>query len=324
MRVLVTGGAGFIGSHVADRFLADGHEVHVMDDFSTGSRDNIASGVTVHAHDIRSPAAAQAVREGTFDVIAHLAAQIDVRKSVADPAADASINILGTLNLLEALRTSGRAASARVVFASTGGAIYGDAAVPPNKETVPKEPDSPYAIAKHSVEQYLSYYARIHGLNTVALRFSNVYGPRQDPHGEAGVVAIFCGRLLSQTPLTVFGDGSQTRDYVYVGDVARAIARAAGYSAPASAGMDARAFNVGTGLATSVLELARELMRAAGRDVPIEFAARRPGEQQQSYLVIEKAAGVLGWRPSVSLPQGLSQTYEWFAKRHAASGPAHK
>jgi UDP-glucose 4-epimerase len=320
MRVLVTGGAGFIGSHVADRFLADGHEVHVMDDLSTGKRENIAAGISLHAHDIRSPAAAQVVRESAFDVITHLAAQIDVRKSVADPAADASINILGTLNLLEAVRTSGRAGSVRVVFASTGGAIYGDAAVPPNKETVSKEPDSPYAIAKHSVEQYLSYYARIHGLNAIALRFSNVYGPRQDPHGEAGVVAIFCGRLLSQTPLTVFGDGSQTRDYVYVGDVARAIVRGAGYAAPATAGMDARAFNIGTGLATSVLELGRELMRAAGREVAIEFAPKRPGEQQQSYLVVDKAASVLGWRPSVSLPQGLSQTYDWFSKRPAASG----
>ena len=320
MRVLVTGGAGFIGSHVADRFLADGHEVHVIDDLSTGTPDNVADSVTVHTLDIRSPAAAQLVREGAFDVIAHLAAQIDVRKSVTDPAADASINILGTLNLLEAVRTSGRTGATRFVFASTGGAIYGDAAPPPNSETVRKEPDSPYAIAKHSVEQYLSYYARIHGLRTVAVRFANVYGPRQDPHGEAGVVAIFCQRLLAAAPLTVYGDGRQTRDYVFVGDVAASVARAAAYAPPGHVGMDARAFNIGTGTETSVLELARGLMRVAGRHAPIEFAPPRAGEQQRSFLVIEKAVAELGWRPMVPLPQGLVQTYEWFADRKVNSG----
>ncbi|HUX34512.1 MAG TPA: NAD-dependent epimerase/dehydratase family protein, partial [Gemmatimonadaceae bacterium] len=253
MRILVTGGAGFIGSHVADRFAADGHTVTVVDDLSNGRRENVPAAAAFHALDIRSPEAAALVRDGGFDAIAHLAAQMDVRKSVADPVFDAQVNIVGTLNLLEAVRASGRMASTRFVFASTGGAIYGDAVTPPAGEDVPKEPDSPYAIAKHSVEQYLSYYARIHGLLAVAMRFANVYGPRQDPHGEAGVVAIFCGRILADEPLTVFGDGNQTRDYVYVGDVAASVVRGAQFTPKKSAGMNARAFNIGTGVPTSVV-----------------------------------------------------------------------
>ena len=319
MRVLVTGGAGFIGSHAADRFVAAGHAVSVIDDLSNGRRENVPPKAEFHALDIRSPEAAALVRAGGFDVIAHFAAQMDVRKSVEDPVRDAQINIVGTLNLLEAVRAAGRMGSTRVVFASTGGAIYGDAATPPSAEGVHKEPDSPYAIAKHSVEQYLSYYARLHGLGAVSLRFANVYGPRQDPHGEAGVVAIFCGRLLDGRPLTVFGDGNQTRDYVYVADVADAVVRAAAYAPPRRAGMNARAFNIGTGIPTSVVELASALMRTTGRNVPVEFAPARPGEQQQSYLAIDKAAAELGWRPSVSLSQGLAETYAWFAQRALTS-----
>ena len=319
MRILVTGGAGFIGSHVADRFMDAGHAVAVLDDLSNGRRENVPAGAVFHEMDVRSPDAAALVGGGGFDVIAHFAAQMDVRRSVADPVFDAQVNILGTLNLLEAVRGAGRMGTTRFVFASTGGAIYGDSAPPPNVETVRKEPDSPYAVAKHTAEQYLSYYARIHGLNAVAMRFANVYGPRQDPHGEAGVVAIFCGRLLAGQPLTVFGDGNQTRDYVYVGDVAASIVRGAQHTPPKSAGMDARAFNIGTGVPTSVVDLASAMMRAVGRTVPIEFAAARPGEQRQSYLNIDKAAAELGWRPSVSLAQGLAETYAWFAKRSPTS-----
>jgi UDP-glucose 4-epimerase len=321
MKTLVTGGAGFIGSHVADRFVAAGHAVSVVDDLSNGRRENVPAAAAFHALDIRSAEAAALAREGAFDAIVHLAAQMDVRKSVEDPVRDAQINIVGTLNLIEAVRSAGRLGATRFVFASTGGAIYGDAATPPNAEDVPKEPDSPYAIAKHSVEQYLSYYARIHGLSAVALRFANVYGPRQDPHGEAGVVAIFCGRLLAGEPLTVFGDGQQTRDYVYVGDVAASMLRATSFTPPKSAGMDARAFNIGTGVATSVLDLATALMRSAGRTVPVEFAPPRAGEQRQSYLTITKAAAELGWRPTVSLAQGLAETYAWFAQRSSTSSP---
>jgi UDP-glucose 4-epimerase len=319
MRVLVTGGAGFIESHVADRFSAEGHDVAVLDNLSSGRRENVPAGAAFHEFDLRSPEAAALVRDGRFDVIAHLGAQIDVRRSVADPVFDAQVNVIGTLNLLEAVRAAGRLPMTRVVFASTGGAIYGDAATPPAPEDVHKEPDSPYAIAKHSVEQYLSYYARIHGLRAVSMRFSNVYGPRQDPHGEAGVVAIFCGRVLAGQPLTVFGDGNQTRDYVYVGDVARSVVLGAHHHPPKSAGMNTRAFNIGTGVETSVLELASALMRAAGHSVPIEFAPARPGEQLHSYLTIEKAAAVLGWRPSVSLSQGLAETYAWFAQHAPTS-----
>ncbi len=319
MRVLVTGGAGFIGSHVADRFADAGHTVTVLDDLSNGRREHVPAGSAFHELDVRSPDAATLVRDGGFDVIAHLAAQMDVRRSVADPVFDAQVNVLGALNLLEAVRASGRMPRTRFVFASTGGAIYGDAATPPMAETARKEPDSPYAVAKHAVEQYLSFYARIHGLSAVTMRFANVYGPRQDPHGEAGVVAIFCGRLLAGQPLTIFGDGNQTRDYVYVGDVAGSVVQGSRHVPPRSAGMDARAFNIGTGLPTSVVELASALMKAAGRTVPLEFAPARPGEQWQSYLNIDKAAAELGWRPSVALAQGLAETYAWFAQRTPTS-----
>jgi nucleoside-diphosphate-sugar epimerase len=200
-RVLVTGGAGFIGSHVADLFLSEGYEVEIIDNFASGKRENLPAGAKFHEASVTSPEAADVVRNGNFDVVVHLAAQIDVRKSVADPLFDATTNILGTVNLLEAVKTTGR--KTRVAFTSTGGAIYGDFNKPPNVETFPKDPESPYAISKLASEYYLSYYGRIHGVEHVAMRFGNVYGPRQDPHGEAGVVAIFCTRILENKPLTV-------------------------------------------------------------------------------------------------------------------------
>ncbi|MDB4907282.1 MAG: nucleoside-diphosphate-sugar epimerase [Gemmatimonadetes bacterium] len=316
-KVLVTGGAGFIGSHVAERFLRDGHEVHLVDDLSTGKRENVPAGATLHVHDIRSPEAATLVREGAFHTMVHLAAQMDVRRSVADPVLDAGINIIGSLNLLEALRASGRAADTRVVFSSTGGVIYGDWVTPPNSETVPKDPESPYAIAKLGVEHYLAYYNKVHGFDAVALRYGNVYGPRQDPHGEAGVVAIFCGRILEGRPLTVFGDGEQTRDYVFVADVADATFRAAVLPLPDRERLDSRAFNVGTGKGTSVNELARHLIAASGRDVPIENAPRRAGEQQHSFISVDKASMLLDWRPTTQLSEGLAESFRWFAARHA-------
>jgi UDP-glucose 4-epimerase len=238
---------------------------------------------------------------------------MDVRKSVADPVVDATINIVGTLNLMEALRASG--ASTRVVFTSTGGVLYGDFNTPPNFETYPKDPESPYAISKLSTEYYLAYYGRVHDRDSVALRFGNVYGPRQDPHGEAGVVAIFCGRLLNNRPLTVFGDGLQTRDYVYVGDVARAMWLAATSALPEKGRLDARAFNIGTGRGTSVLEIAKLLQQASGSTVPIEFAPHRPGEQQESFVNPDKARDLLDWAPEVSLAEGLTTTYKWFEQR---------
>ena len=317
-RVLITGGAGFIGSHVGDDFLARGWSVDVIDDLSSGKREQVPAGATLHHLDIRSHEAAQVVREGKFDVIVHLAAQMDVRRSVADPVLDAGINIVGTLNLLEALRASGKAASCRIVFASTGGVLYGDLGTPPNKETFPKDPESPYAIAKLSVEHYLSYYTRIHGFDAVALRYGNVYGPRQDPHGEAGVVAIFCGRILEGKPLTIFGDGKQTRDYVYVKDVAEATYRAATQPLPTPGRLDERGFNIGTGVGTPVTAIADALLAASGADVSIEFAPRRPGEQQHSFLDVSKAAERLAWRASTSLPEGLAASFRWFESRHLA------
>jgi len=311
-KVLVTGGAGFIGSHVADLFLARGFEVTVVDDLSTGRRANVPASVQFREIGVNSPEFAELVRESRFDVVTHLAGQIDVRKSVADPVTDAAINILGTLNLMEALKASD--AQTRVIFTSTGGVLYGDFNTPPNVETFPKDPESPYAIAKLSIEYYLAYYGRVHSQDAIALRFGNVYGPRQDPHGEAGVVAIFCGRILNDRPLTVFGDGLQTRDYVYVGDVARAVWLAATKPLPEKGRLDARAFNIGTGKGTTVLEIATLLQQAARSNVPIEFAPKRPGEQQESFVEVSKARETLGWVPEVSLSEGLATTYDWFAR----------
>jgi UDP-glucose 4-epimerase len=316
-RVLVTGGAGFIGSHTAERFLAEGWTVDIIDNLSSGRRENVPERATLHEMDIADSRAAALVGTLRPDAIIHLAAQMDVRKSVADPVFDAGTNIVGTLVLMEAVRHHSPAT--RFVFASTGGVIYGDRTTPPNVETFEKNPDSPYAIAKLSVELYLAYYGRIHALDAVALRFGNVYGPRQDPHGEAGVVAIFCGRLLDGQPLTVFGDGQQTRDYVFVSDVVEAVVRAATRELPAAEAVDTRSFNVGTGVGTAVLRIAEVLKQASGRDAPLEFAPHRPGEQQESFIDIGKAKRELGWTPVVSLEEGLRRSFEWFAERHAAA-----
>jgi len=312
-RVLVTGGAGFIGSHVSDVFIANGWTVEIIDNLSSGKRANVPKAATLHEMDVRSPEASRIVQDGAFDVIVHLAAQIDVRRSVSDPLFDASVNVLGSLNILESVRNSNRAQQTRVVFSSTGGAIYGDLATPPTVEITPKDPDSPYAIAKLAVEHYLSYYTRIHGLDTVVIRFGNVYGPRQDPHGEAGVVAIFCGRVMQNRPLTIFGDGTQTRDYVHVTDVAEAAFLVATTTLPPVHRVDDRAFNIGTGSATSVVDLAQVLLDAAGATVPIEFAPRRAGELQDSCLSVDKARDVLGWSPRITLAEGLAGTYQFAA-----------
>jgi UDP-glucose 4-epimerase len=314
-KALVTGGAGFIGSHVADALLEHGFSVDILDNLSSGERRNVPAKATLHELDITSSDAARLVRDSKYDAICHLAAQIDVRKSVADPGFDASVNVGGTLNLVEAVRQSPH--PTRFVFSSTGGAIYGDFVDVPTPEHAAKDPESPYGIAKLSAEYYLAYYARVHGLDTVALRYSNVYGPRQNPHGEAGVVAIFCARILEGKPLTVFGEGTQTRDYVYVGDVARANVAAVTRSLARPAQLDVRAFNVGTSRQTTVLELANSLKRAAQSDVPVQHAPARTGEQQRSAIIIDKAKRDLGWQPQVDLEQGLRLTFEFFANRHA-------
>ena len=309
-RALVTGGAGFIGSHVSDLFIANGYDVTILDDFSSGREQNVNPKATVVRESIASPAAAALVRDGRFDAICHLAAQIDVRKSVEDPAWDAALNIGGSLNLLEAVRKSGY--PTRFIFSSSGGAQYGDLVAIPTEELAQKDPMSPYGIAKLTVEYYMSYFSRVHGLDTVALRYANVYGPRQDPHGEAGVVAIFCQRILSGTPLTAYGDGLQTRDYVFVGDVARANLLAATASLEAPGRLDDRGINIGTGIETSVLQLAEGLQRAAGSSVPLQHAPARAGEQRRSCIAHAKATALLGWTPQVSLHEGLAATLDFF------------
>ena len=316
LRAVITGGAGFIGSHVADRFLEEGYAVEIIDDLSNGKRANVPAGAKLHQISVTSPEAAAIVRNGGFDVLVHLAAQMDVRRSVADPVFDATTNILGILNLLEAVKASGR--PMRVVFTSTGGAIYGDFNEPPNFETFPKEPESPYAISKLASEYYLAYYGRLHAMEHVSVRFGNVYGPRQDPHGEAGVVAIFCNRILEGKPLTVYGDGEQTRDYVYVGDVANAVWRGATFDLPPAGTVDSRSFNIGTGIGTSVMGLARLLQQVAGSNAEVQFAPPRPGEQRESFLNIDKARDVLGWEPAISLAEGLARTFAWAGGETAA------
>ena len=314
-RALVSGGAGFIGSHVTDLFLENDYAVTVVDNLSSGKRSQVPSGATFAELDVGSPGAASLVRDGRFDVICHLAAQIDVRKSVADPANDAQVNICGSLNLLEAVRQSKHAT--RFIFSSTGGAVYGDLVDAPTPEEAPKDPMSPYGTAKLSVELYMGYFARVHGMDCVALRYANVYGPRQDPHGEAGVVAIFCDRLIDGTPLTVFGDGEQTRDYVHVGDVARANFAAASATLAPATGVDSRAFNIGTGVETDVVTLARVLKDVSGGSSNVVHAPARAGEQRRSSVRNDKAARLLSWRPRMTLQDGLRDTYQWFNARRA-------
>ncbi|HEX7050948.1 MAG TPA: NAD-dependent epimerase/dehydratase family protein [Longimicrobiales bacterium] len=309
-RVLVTGGAGFIGSHVAEAYVARGDRVWVVDDLSSGRRENLPAGVSfVHAG-IADPAVEELFREvGGFDIVNHHAAQIDVRKSVADPRHDARINVDGLLNVLEcAVRYGTR----RVVFVSSGGVIYGEPEVRPTPETAPKQPLSPYGVTKLAAEFYLQYYYRVHGLDYVALRYSNVYGPRQDPHGEAGVVAIFSTRLSAGAPLTIYGDGEQTRDYVFVGDVVAANLLVTDQPLDGARGMDARAFNVATRRETSVNTLARTMMEAAGREVELCYAPARPGELRNSCLDPARLEA-LGWTPRVSLDEGLALTYRFIA-----------
>jgi UDP-glucose 4-epimerase len=314
-KALITGGAGFIGSHVADRFLAAGYEVHILDNLSSGRRENLPAEATLHYLDVRSSEAAKLASDRSFDVIAHLAAQIDVRKSVADPRFDADVNVAGTLNLLEAIRSRGEDANCRLVFISTGGALYGDIAAAASDELTPKNPDAPYGIAKLSAELYAAYYGRVHKIESVVLRLGNVYGPRQDPHGEAGVVSIFCGRLLAGEPITIFGNGHQTRDYVFVTDVARAVFMAATAKVPPAGPVDARAFNIATGVGTSVLDLAREIGRIAGGEPKVNHAPERRGEVLASVLDCTKAKKLLGWQPETTLASGLEQTYAWFRAR---------
>jgi UDP-glucose 4-epimerase len=308
MRALVTGGAGFIGSHLADSLLDRGDEVAVVDDLSTGKRENLAGalarGAELHEVDIRdAPALRDVIAARRPDIVFHLAAQMDVRKSIEDPAWDAGINVVGTINVLEASRLSG---VRRVVNTSTGGAIYGDTDVMPTPESVPPRPMSAYGQSKFCAEAYCGWYERLYGLSSVTLRYGNVYGPRQDPHGEAGVIAIFCGKLIAGERPRIFGDGRQTRDYAYVGDIVAANLAAAAH--PEAHG----AYNAGTGVEASVLEVLAALREAAGVDeFEPEFAPARAGELQRSSLDVTRARAELGFAAETDLVSGLRPTLEW-------------
>jgi UDP-glucose 4-epimerase len=296
MRAVVTGGAGFIGSHVVEALVERGDEVHVLDDLSTGNRERIAAGVELHLGDIRDPDAVfAAVRP---DAVFHLAAQADVRISVERPDLDADVNVLGTVRILEAARQTG----AKVIFASTGGAVYGECAGPAG-ESGERRPLAPYGTSKLCGEEYLATWNRLYGTEHVSLRFANVYGPRQEPHGEAGVVAFFMGLLHGGGTPKIYGDGRQTRDYVFVADAARAMLAALG----SSGGV----FNVGTGIETSVVELYDAIQRASGVTREAVFAEARLGELQRSVLDISLAERELGWRPEHSLDDGLARTWAW-------------
>ena len=308
-RVLVTGGAGFIGSHVVEAHLAAGDAVTVLDNLSSGQRRNVPAGATLIEADARSTEARQLIAGGGFAIVNHHAAQIDVRRSVDDPVADAECNVLGLLNVLEGARRGG---VGRVVFSSSGGTVYGEGAATPTPETAPKLPASPYGVAKLASEFYLATFTQLYGLEAAVLRYSNVYGPRQDPHGEAGVVAIFCRRLLAGEPLTIFGDGGQTRDMVLVRDVAEANLAASRQPLRPLTTIDARAFNVGTGVETTVNELATQMGAAAGRSADIKRAPARAGEILRSALDVGKADRELGWRPRTTLAAGLADTLRWF------------
>lgn len=308
--VLITGGAGFIGSHVADAYIARGWKVTVVDDLSSGKRENVPESAEFIEMDVRDQRLREIFDErGGFELVNHHAAQIDVRVSVDRPGLDADINLGGLLNVLEAARACG---TRRVVFVSSGGVVYGNASARPIPETAPKGPESPYGVSKLASEYYLRCFRLLHDLDYVALRYSNVYGPRQDPHGEAGVVAIFSNRVIAGQPLTIFGDGEQTRDYVYVGDVVEANMVVSEAQLSPDPDLDARAFNVGTGTESSVNQLARTLMDAAGRDVDVEHAAARTGELEWNSLNCDKLRA-LGWEAAVDLSDGLGRTYRWIA-----------
>jgi UDP-glucose 4-epimerase len=314
-KVLVTGGAGFIGSHVADAYLARGDRVWVVDDLSSGRRRNVPSEATFVRMDIRDGEIRELFREVPFDLVNHHAAQIDVRRSVADPAHDAEVNLLGLLNLLEGAREVG---TRRFVFVSSGGVVYGEPREFPTPETAPKLPLSPYGVTKLTGELYLNYYREVHGMDYVALRYGNVFGPRQDPHGEAGVVAIFCQRLLSGVPLTIFGDGEQTRDYVFVKDVVAANMFVSDLGGAAEPGIDEVAFNVGRGEGISVNQLADILEVVAGVRPGREHQEARPGELRHSSLDTRRLEA-RGWACRWTLEEGLRETFQHIAEERVTA-----
>jgi UDP-glucose 4-epimerase len=302
MRILLSGGAGFIGSHVAESLLERGHEVAVVDNLSSGKRENVPNAARFYETDVRS-GCLRVFEEFGPEALCHQAAQMDVRRSVREPNFDAEVNILGTIRLLQNCVEHG---VGKVVFASTGGAVYGEQELFPASEDHPQYPLSPYGVSKLAGERYLNFYRVQYGLPYVALRYANVYGPRQDPHGEAGVVAIFCGNMAAGRTSTINGSGEQTRDYIYVGDVVRANVLALEGEVPSGA------YNVGTGVETSVNELYELLSEIAGKDLPPEHGPAKPGEQIRSSVNPALAGRVIRWRPEVDLADGLVETLRFF------------
>lgn len=326
MKVLVTGGAGFIGSHIVDRLLADGHTVSVIDDLSSGSRDNLPAEVPLHVVDIvDTKAVADVFAREQPEAVCHQAAQMSVSRSVREPLFDAQVNCIGLINVLDAAVANG---CRRVVFASSGGVLYGEA-TSPAPETTAANPISPYGITKWVGERYLAFYASEHGIATVALRYSNVYGPRQNPHGEAGVVAIFSKRLLAGEAATVNGDGRYIRDYVYGPDVAQANFTALTANLPQVQPGTLTSLNIGTGIGTDVNELeavireqVTRVVAARGETAPLpepSHGPARPGDLRSNLVDAALAAEVLGWKPTKSLGEGITETVGWFAERQSGA-----
>lgn len=305
MRILVTGGAGFIGSHIVDTYINAGHDVLVVDDLSTGKRENLNPKARFIQADIQDPTVRQLIVQEKIEILNHHAAQMDVRRSVADPLFDARINILGMLNLLEGAREAG---VKKILFASSGGTVYGEQEAFPATEDHPTRPICPYGVSKRTGEHYLYFYNVEYRMPYIALRYANIYGPRQDPHGEAGVVAIFTLRLLSGEQPVINGDGKQTRDYVFVGDVARANLAALQTDYTGS-------INIGTGIETDVNQLFAHLRQCVGSSTPETHGPAKPGEQRRSVLAWEQANRLLGWRPEIRIEEGLRQTVEYFRTR---------
>jgi UDP-glucose 4-epimerase len=303
LKILVTGGAGFIGSHVVDRFINEGHTVSIVDDLSTGRESNLNPRAHFYKIDIRDPHLIDVFTAEQPEVVSHHAAQMDVRKSVADPLFDASVNVLGALNVLEAARKSG---VRKFIHISSGGTVYGEPRYLPCDEAHPIAPLCPYGITKHTFEHYLYLYQQLYGLDYTVFRYPNVYGSRQDPHGEAGVIAIFCGLMLKRRPVTIFGDGEQLRDYVFVADCARANLLAAAPGSPSGI------FNLGSAIGTSVNQLFAALKHITAYPLDAAYAPARPGEIFKIYLDARLAQRELGWTPSLTLTEGLQQTVDYF------------
>ncbi|HLX12234.1 MAG TPA: NAD-dependent epimerase/dehydratase family protein [Bacteroidota bacterium] len=310
MNILVTGGAGFIASQVADAYIAAGHNVTIVDNCSSGKQENINPKATFIQEDIRDESMRELFARTSFDIINHHAAQMDVRKSVEDPSFDASVNILGTLNLLENCKRTG---VKKVIFASTGGAIYGEQDYFPADEQHPVRPLSPYGISKLAIEKYLFYYKQVFGIDHVILRYANVYGPRQNPHGEAGVVAIFSTKLLAGAQPVINGDGLQTRDYVFVGDVVRANVKALDLK-------ESETINIGTGVETNVNDLFELIKKHSGSNLPAAHAEAKKGEQLRSVLTAAKAKQLFGWTPQMNLDQGIKETVAYFRNAKSSHG----